>query len=382
MQKTDIEIESSTRSKVQRFLERLQVEVKRGISNSKEDVSYKSYAGLFDFDSVTILSAIISVALKNESQNQGLNAKIAREHLSRLCGSMPNRKAVAVKLQKMARHFLISVDTTAKKWNPAGFYQKDTQTIFVSPALKIAVFSPNSHRRFVNDYIKKCAFLGRTRDDDEQGFSANYKYGNPETHEFIRTPIDFGDLFLKLTEKAADKQKKKEEDAKKWLRQRDDFIGMCARVWMDARAAEGHGTEMPDWMPINGKITPAGRPERNSLAGEFERHGGAFTALTWYLFCTLQKTYDAKGRVAYDPSHPHRQNKTPAMNPSKYAKEIHNITSDDAFKHFSQEGWPSAKKNLLKYFNEEILEVGPRGGNSNRHCFGQKPLPELPRKNV
>ena len=95
----------------------------------------------------------------------------------------------------------------------------------------------------------------------------------------------------------------------------------------------------------------------------FERKGGAFTALTWYIYCTGEPTQDKDGKIVFDPKIPHRQYRNPSMSPTKYAEQIHNITADKAYKFYSNEGWLKGRQLLHEYFTEEILNVGPRDVN-------------------
>ena len=382
MLKNELEINVTTKQKVQTFLERLMSEVK--LNDSKY-----YYPAMFDFDSVTILTVIVSSALKNRADDpeKGLSVKIANETLSRHCGGKPDRFGVRTKLTHLARYFLISVDTSGRKIETnSGIYINDTQTIKINPALEIAIFSPNSKRKFVKDFIKKCVHLGATRDKTEQGLTANYYYGAAEISHNVLSLIDFGDKFAQKTQETAEEISKKTAENKLWRAYNIDFIHQAAKCWTVGMQRMGNGSAIPVWADLANTGSDVSKMRRN-LTKMFESMGGAVTSLAWYIYTHGMPSYKEDGSLAFNLKEPHRQFKGSDMKPNGFAKHFNAILTDKDFRYFSTVGWhKGGREILLEYFTKETLEIGPRDGTPYPvklgYLFGDKPINNPPTKRL
>ncbi len=337
---------------------------------------------MWDSESIGILAMILATSFKN-NREQNLNYLWAQISFKELCNKRRNtlaRKGVTSRLQHFARAWFLNVDTTAKRTTANGIRMPDTQNIFLNSAF-LSIFQPGNHRlklKFLNDSVN--IYLDRVL--GEQGFKYNVPYGaNENDPTQIISMVSTGDQTIESAEKAAESRKEKAAENKQWRVYNDAFVQCAANLWKQARGILGHGYEDPIWSAKGSNLSPSARNLRRELTKTFESVGGYVAALSWYLYVLGTPEKDAKGKLVFDLKIPHRQFKGSDMKPSGYAKHIDAIVSDPDFVYMSQDGWEAAKLELLNYFGEELLEVGPRDGMAYSaklgYVFGQKPLPTL-----
>lgn len=337
---------------------------------------------MWDSESISILAMILAESYKNNRQ-KNLDYLWAQISFKELCNKRRNtlgRKAVTTRLQHFARAWFLNVNTTARRVTNTGICMPDTQNIFLNSGF-LSIFEAGNHRlklKFLNDSVN--IYLDRLL--GEQGFRYNVLYGEDENDPSkIISPVSFGDQTIESAEKSAESRKEKAAENKKWREYNDAFVQCAANLWKGARSRLGHGFEDPIWNASGSNLSPSAKTLRRELTKTFESVGGHVAALSWYLYVLGTPEKDAKGKLVFDLKIPHRQFKGSDMKPSGYAKHIDAIVSDPDFQYMSQDGWDTAKKELLKYFGEDLLEVGPRDGTAYSaklgYVFGEKPVPEL-----
>jgi hypothetical protein len=366
-------IDTNLRLKILSFMDRLRREVKQ---NHAREYSDK----MFDFDTLDMLTYMLANAYANQGDDQVLFCKMACREISNRLGKVPDRFKVQRKLKLLARYFILSVDSSQRVQTESGYWRNDTQTITFNPAFNV-IFQPNQVR-YTNDFIKKCVHLGTTRMDDEQGLTATYHYGHPERVEYIKDLLDFGEHFHETTEMKRQEAAEKREETKKWRDLNERFTQVAGKIWRAGRIKHGFGDSDPGWIAESKTISPAMRSQRRELTKTFETLGGTVAALSWYLYIVGCPAKDGKERLIFDPKIPHRQFRGSDFKPSSYAKHINAIIADKDFKNMSTHKWNEIRIELLRYFPEDILEVGPRDGSTYAskigYQFGEISIPTLP----
>lgn len=320
---------------------------------------------IFDYHTVNIFTMLLSQAFKNEAEGKGFHARISRTEFSRKLRKSCSGWAVRRRLQLLARYWFLSINSTARRVDANGKWVRETQVIHPNEAFRI-IFEPRQ-THFKKNFIKRSLVIGEYREKDHQGLTITVPFGFPETQEFKIEDLYLGETFAKDTEKKKQELADKREERETWRKYNDAFITASANLWRFARSRSGYGNDLPVWLGSN--LAPSAKNQRNELIKIFESWGGAVASLSWYIFVCGAPQLDDQGNPIFDLTIPHRQFKGCDYKPSSYVKHFNAILEDKDFKILSKEQWNEFKEQLQKFYGE-LLEIGPRAGNSYAENLG------------
>jgi len=347
--------------------------------------SLESYFDAFSsFETAHILTIILAASFDNQAQGKGFYAEKGLGEFSNRLYKILGPNGVRKRLMLLARYWFISCDNSRIVKMPNGKSHREKCLIYPNAAFQIMF---EARQTKTKNNFKRCSVaIGDNREENHQGLGITVKYGYGEYPNFKIEDLNYGGQnTIDYQQKTAENAEKKANNDK-WRKYNETFVACAANLWRDARSRLGFGPDVAPWNEETSKLGSAQRDQRKNLTSIFESLGGTVAALSWYVYVLGTPQLDEKGKLAFDPKIPHRQYKGSDMKPKKFANEISAIIADADFKYLSTTGWPQARKLLLKYFSEEILEIGPKDGQAYSvkvgYVFGEKKLPNLPNQNV